>query len=116
MVISKFRELTFESKLEFAIKYYSIFAKWYEIKITKGQIKLLAFISVRGTISSSSAREEFCKRFNSSLASIHNMVHQMRPTGVLLKKGNKIVINPQLALNLDEPLTLNLVFNHGESE
>lgn len=89
---------SFPDALQVAIKYYSIICILNNISLTERELQLLAFTSIRGTISSLSAKEEFSKVFGSSVASVNNMISKLKSIGLLRKIQNKYRVNPQLAL------------------
>lgn len=109
MVIQKFKIRKFEDKLAMAQVYYKVLTTWYDIKLTKRHLELLAFVAVRGTISSVSSREEFCEKFKSSKATINNLAAKLQRMQLLIKENNKIKINPQIALNLGHSVEIKLI-------
>lgn len=93
----------FPSKLEKAITYYALINALNNLKLTRKQIELLAFTSIRGTISSPTAKLEFIRIFGSSVDSINNMISKLYKKKLLVKSkvDNKIrvpkVICPDFA-------------------
>lgn len=79
----------YESPIEIALKYYSIILKLNNIPIPNRQLELLAFIAVRGTISSPSARDEFIKQFQSTPGTINNMISKLSKLKLITKENSK---------------------------
>lgn len=99
--------------IEAAIKYYSILSSINSLGLTDRQIALLAFIAVKGSISSSAAKNSFMEMYGSPKASIGNMVWALSKKGILVREDGKIVITPQLALDFNSTIVLNLILSNG---
>jgi hypothetical protein len=97
-----------EDILEKAIKYYSVFFKINDVPITKKEIELLAFTAIKGGITSISAREEFVKRFDSSLASLENIKGKLVQKKFIIKKDKKLKINPLINLDFTKRIVLQI--------
>lgn len=89
----------YESPIEIALKYYSIILKLNNIPIPNRELELLAFIAVRGTISSPSARDEFIKQFQSTPGTINNMISKLSKLGLIVKQNSKYRVRP--SINID---------------
>jgi len=102
----------FSNRVDKAITYFSILDALNSLNLTKKQIELLAYTSLRGTISSLSSKEDFVKQFGSSVDSINNMISKLYKKRLLLKgKDSKIRVHPRLNLNFDNPeIVLNITF------
>lgn len=99
------------SQLAVAIRYYSIMSILGEWKLTPRQIELLAFTAVRGTMSSGGAKETFIQTFNSSMGTIANMKGELIKKKLLIEKDKRVVVNPQVCLNFNSPVILQLHLN-----
>lgn len=97
-----------------AIRYYSILAALNKIKLTEREIQLMAFLAIKGNISYSTNREEFCKLYSSSSATINNMISRLRKMGILIKNNSKIRIHPSIMLDFSKDLVLQIKLTHGE--
>jgi DNA-binding MarR family transcriptional regulator len=102
--------------IDCAIAYYSFLCILGKIHLSNREIELLAYIAIRGTISSISAREEFCTQFNSTKQTINNIVSRLKKLNLLTKVNGKILINPTIKLdfNNDINLNINLISTNGE--
>lgn len=82
--------------IHLAICYYSLLCALNNLSITEREIQLVAFTAVKGNISYSDIREEFCQSYNSSNATINNMVSKLKKMGLFVKDNGKIKVNPSI--------------------
>lgn len=102
------------SSLEKAVKYYSIMSVLNNIHLTPREIQLLAFMSLRGTISSRVAKGEFLKLFGSPKASVGNMIWKLTKKGILVRSEEEgTVINPRIKLDFKNTIVLNITLANG---
>lgn len=113
MITQKLRKTVYD---EFALaeKYYAILSEVNDLNLAKREIQLIAFTAIRGNISDKKHREEFCNVYNSTKATIGNMVWALKKLGIFTKDENKnTVVNPVIRLNFLMPLTLDIELRHG---
>lgn len=103
--------INMSSPLEMGIKYYSLLSVVNNLGLTRRQIQLLAFTCERGSISSPSAKAEFCKRFKSTVDTVNNMISELKELKYLQKENGKIFVNPQLSLNFGNNFVINIHLN-----
>ena len=96
----------FKEPLERALRYYSMISVWNNLNLSQRQIQLLAHTAVRGTISSLSSKEEFCKLFGSSPATVNNMISELSSIGLLVKVQGKYKVNKAIDLDFSKDLIL----------
>lgn len=91
----------YNTPVEVAQKYYAMRLALNNIFLSNRELQLLAFTAVRGTISSSSAKEEFVRQFGSTVDTINNMISRLsrHPSKLLVKINGKTRINPALVLD-----------------
>jgi len=94
--------------LDKAYRYYSILSAINGLDLTSRQLQLIAFIAVKGTISYDSNKKEFCSLYNSSPATINNIVFELKKKKILIKDSAKIKVNPQILLNFNEDIILQI--------
>lgn len=92
--------------VEKAIKYYSVLSIINNLKLTEREIQLTAYIAVNGTINYQNIREGFCERFNSSNATINNMISKLTKLDIFKRVKNKIVVNPVILLDFKKEICL----------
>jgi len=107
MTIQKLAKET-SNRLELAQRYYALISALNNLFLTEREIQLIAFSAVRGSISYATVREDFCTLYNSSFPTINNIVSKLKKTGILVKIGKQIVVNPQIALDFSKPLVLQI--------
>lgn len=98
----------YPSPLQVAIKYYGVLSVLNNLKLTEREVQLLAYTAVRGTISSGGAKDGFIQQFDSSIASVGNMVHKLSKRGFLIKEDGRVVVNPRIFVNFNNNLVLQL--------
>ena len=94
-----------------AEKYYSILSA-----INKREIELVAFTAVKGSISYANHRTEFCERYNTTTATINNIVSKLKKQFIFLKNDGKIEVNPVIVLDFKKNLNLVIKLTHEVKE
>lgn len=92
--------------LSLARRYYSILSAINDLKLTEREIQLIAFTAIKGNISYSTNKEEFCKLYSSSSQTINNLISKLKKVGVLVKDASKIKVNPRILLDFNNNLIL----------
>lgn len=105
-VLVKTIKKSFNNKIKAGITWFKFMAAINDIKLTARELELLSFINYRGTISSTSAKEEFCKVFNSSPGTASNMTARLLKQKLLVKDKAKVRINPALKVDFDTPFVI----------
>ena len=113
IIVQKFLRKV-EDDYAMAEKYYSVLSTINDLKLTTREVQLVAFTAIRGNISYSSIREDFCKRHNSTSPTINNIISKLKKVGVLVKDGSKIKVNPVINLNFSNNITLEVKLEHNE--
>ncbi len=99
--------------LAIAKRYYSILSAISHISLTEREIQLIAFTAIKGNISYSTNREEFCTLYKSSSPTINNIISKLKKLGLLIKDGGKIKVNPLYLLDFNNHIVLQLSISHG---
>ena len=86
--------------------YYTILSLVNNLELTKREIQLVTFAAIRGNISSSTNKNDFCSLFNSSYNTIKNIVSKLRKMGIFIKQNNKTIVNPIIVLDFKKNLSL----------
>lgn len=92
--------------LSIAQRYYSILSAVNDLHLTQREIQLVAFTAIRGNISYSTNREEFCSLYFSSSPTINNIISKLKKKGVLVKDASKIKVNPRILLDFEQDIIL----------
>ena len=103
-----------DDEYSMAEKYYSVLSTINDLKLTQREIQLIAFTAIRGNISYSSIREDFCNKYNSTSPTINNIISKLKKIGVFVKDGSKIKVNPVIILPFSNNITLEVKMEHNE--
>lgn len=98
-------------EVEMGIIYYSLLSLIKELDLKRREIQLLAFTAHRGTIASLTAKREFARRFDSSVATVDNMIGILWHAGYLVKDEGKVSVNKALDLDFSQDILLNIKLN-----
>lgn len=92
-----------------AHKYFQIISVLNDLELAHGEIQLVAFAAVRGNIHDPDHREDYCKKYDTTLATINNIVWRLKKKFVIIKQKKSLIVNPQLTLiKFNEPLDLRI--------
>jgi hypothetical protein len=97
-----------------AEKYYSILSAINNLSLTKREIELVAYTAVKGTISYANTRTEFCEKYNTTTATINNIVSKLKKMGVFVKESGKVKVNPVIVVDFKKNLNLVVKLVHNE--
>jgi hypothetical protein len=111
IIVQKFLRKV-EDDYAMAEKYYSMLSTINDLKLTQREVQLVAFTAIRGNISYSNIREDFCNKYNSTSPTINNIISKLKRIGVFVKDGTKIKVNPVILLPFSENITLELKMEH----
>ena len=103
-----------EDEYVVAQKYYSILSAINNLNLTKREIELIAFTAVKGTISYANARTQFCEKYNTTTATINNIVSKLKKIGIFVKHLGKIKVNPIIVIDFKKNLNLVIRLVHNE--
>jgi hypothetical protein len=111
MIVQRFKRKE-RDKFSSVKKYYSILFSINEINVTEREIQLVSFIALNGSISYKHVKEEFCKEFNTSNATINNLVSGLKKLGILIKDDGKIKILPAIQLDFSKNIVLQITLEN----
>ena len=103
-----------EDEYVVAQKYYSILSAINNLNLTKREIELIAFTAVKGTISYANSRAQFCEKYNTTTATINNIVSKLKKIGIFVKHLGKIKVNPIIVIDFKKNLNLVIRLVHNE--
>jgi len=96
-----------DTSLDLARKYYRILSVVNNVPLTEREIQVMAFLAVKGNILYSTNKQEFCEMYNSSPATIRNILSKLKKMGILVKDG-KLKLNPAIQLDFGK----NIIFHY----
>lgn len=98
-----------------AEKYYSIVSSLNSLGLTERELQLVAFTAIRGNVSYTEIKEDFCKKHNSSIQTINNMMSKLRRMGVFVKDNGKTKVHPHILLDFNKNIVLEIKLLHGQA-
>ena len=101
-------------KYNLAQKYYALLSALNNLKLTERELQLVSYTAIKGTITYANARAEFCEMYNTTTATINNIVSKLKRMGIFIIKDGKIKVNPVIVLDFDKNITLLIKLNHEE--
>lgn len=112
-IIAQRLKLPLKDGYEVGAKYYDLISCVNNLQLTKREVELLAFTAMKGNIAYANLRQEFCEKYNSSLATINNIISKLKRSGILIKDGNKVRVNPKISLNFENDIVLQITLANG---
>lgn len=103
-----------DDAVEMGIKYYTLLSIVNELGLTPRECEMLSFTSVQGTISSLQAKKDFCKRFNSTLATVGNLMTRLSSLDYLVREGKKLVVNKNINFDFEKNFIISIKLNGQE--
>lgn len=95
-----------------AEKYYTFISVMNDIKLSEREIQLISFFAVKGNISYTVNKEEFCEKYNSSEATMNNIISKLKKMKILYKEGNRIKLHSAILLDFSKNISLNINLVH----
>lgn len=114
MIVQKLKKENVD-KFALAEKYYVIISAVNDLHLTQREVQLVAFAAIRGNISYTNIREDFCKKYETSSPTINNIISKLKRIGVFVKDGGKIKVNPLLILDFENDVVLQINLTHGQA-
>ena len=109
-------EKRLDNEYMLAEKYYAILSAINNLQLTKREIELVAFTAVKGSISYANHRAEYCEKYNTTTATINNIVSKLKKSSVFIKGDGKIQVNPIIVVNFKKNLNLVIKLTHEEDK
>lgn len=111
-ILQKLRRVEID-EYQLAERYYTILSAINNLKLTQRELQLIAFTAIRGNISYANIRKDFCEKYGTTNPSINNIISRLKKMGILVKDGTKVKVNPQILLNFEHDITLEIRLVHG---
>lgn len=105
----------FADEYTLAEKYYSVISVLNGLGLTEREIQLVAYTAIKGNITSGGVRDDFCRRYSTSSATINNIVSRMKKIGVMVKEDGKIRVNPAIVLDFEKDVILQISLKHDSN-
>lgn len=101
----------YPGSLEAAIRYFGVMSVLNDLGLSNRKLQLLGFLASRDGVLSGGTRSEFVQHFKSSKATINNMTSELQEAGLLVKIGRRIMLNPKLTLDFNNPVILQITLD-----
>jgi len=108
-----------QNRFDVAHKYYQILSVLNDMRLSEGEVQLMAYTAIRGNITEKKFRKEYCIFYDTTIATINNVVHRLKKRKLLLKDNGIIFINPSInTLDYSEGISLivNLTLEQPEEK
>jgi hypothetical protein len=105
MIVQKLKKKV-NNEYDRAEKYYSILSAINNLHLTEREIQLVAFTAVKGNITYANVREEFCKKYNTSSATINNIISKLKKLKIFIKEDGKVKVNPVIVIDFKKELII----------
>lgn len=92
-------------------KYFHILLIVNSLHLPPAEIKLLAFTARKGNISSGGLKNQFCELTSYPKASLGNLIHKLTKKNWLVKKDDRIVVNPAIEIQPSDEIVLKIKLN-----
>ena len=99
------------SPYSLAERYYALLSVVNDLKLTQRDVQFLAFMATGEGISVE-RKDDFCKQYSTTLATVSNIMHKLKKKNMLVKEASKLVINSSIALDFTKDIEINIVFKH----
>lgn len=98
----------YKDKLEIAVKWYSLMSILNDFSLAPLDVHIIAFTAIEGNISSGGKKDRFCELFHYAKGSVTNTISELVKKGFLVKETRKIKVHPQLILDFNNNILLQL--------
>jgi hypothetical protein len=113
IVIQKLQK-SLDDEYAVAEKYYDVLSVINNLGLTKREIELVAYTAINDTISYANKKAEFCKKYNTTSATISNLICRLKKMGVFVKESGKIKVNPVIVIDFKKNLNLVINITHND--
>lgn len=103
-----------ESEFMLAKIYYAVLSDINNLQLTEREIQLVAFAAIKGNISNGNVRGEFIEKYNTSSATINNIISKLKRLGIFIKEQGKVKVNPQIIMDFKKDVILQITLSHGK--
>lgn len=93
-----------------AERYFRILSAINNLGLTDREVNLLAYIANNGL----EDKEDFCKRYDTTVATIYNVVSKLKKMGLVVKNKGVVKLNPKLEFDYKKDLQLQIELRHGQ--
>ena len=110
IVIQKLQK-SLDDEYAVAEKYYDVLSVINNLGLTKREIELVAYTAINDTISYANKKAEFCKKYNTTSATISNLICRLKKMGVFVKESGKIKVNTVIVIDFKKKFKFSYKYN-----
>lgn len=107
MIVQKLKKPS-ENSYQLAERYYDLLSSLNSLNLTRREVQIIAHAAINGNISYTHIKEEFCKKHNTSIQTIYNIVSKLMKMKLLVKDNGKIKVNPIISLKFNDTIKLEI--------
>lgn len=112
MIVQRLRkELKTDSSI--AEKYYGVLSVLNDLGLTSRDVELLAFVATTGNVITKENKKRFCEVYDTTEATVNNIVSKLKKMKLFTKSGKDIQINPVIRLDFVKDVGLDIRLIHG---
>lgn len=112
IIIKQILKRSVKDDFSLAMKYYEMISVINNLQLTTREIQLVAFTAIRGNMTYGNVRNDFCEKFNTTSATIGNMICRLSKLKVFVKDNKMVKVNPAICLDFKKGLTLEINLEH----
>lgn len=88
-------------KREIAIAYFQLLSAFNNLKLSDGEVKLLAHIALNKGIVSGPCKIGYVENHDSSIAAVDNTISKLKKKKLLIKRDNTVILHPKIILDFN---------------
>jgi hypothetical protein len=104
------------SNYAMAEKYYNVLSAVNALHLTEREIQLIGYTAIKGDMTLANHRDEFCKMYNTTYATINNIISKLKKMGMLIKVNGKVKVTPIILLDFNGNIVLQIKLEHEQPQ
>lgn len=97
-----------KGQYEMAEKYYGLLSVVNDLGLTPREIQLVSFTAIKGNITNFNVKDEFCKKYKTTVPTINNIVSKLKKQYIFLKEEGKVFVNPLIVIDFKKDIKLDI--------
>jgi hypothetical protein len=102
-----------DDEFELAEKYYSLLSVVNDLGLTRRELQLVSFMAIKGSISYSKLKDDFCEKYGTTVPTFNNLVCKLNKMKVLVRDKKRARVNPGIVIDFEKPLKLEINLIYG---
>ena len=88
--------------------YYNLLSSVNGLYLTEREIQLIAYVAIRGNITTPNVRVDFCEKYNTTGPTISNIVSKLKKKNIFVKEKGKVKVNPKIVLDFSKNIVMQI--------